>query len=580
MYIIIFIVALVLFLAQNNRISKIEAQLKNFNGHVAVVRQEQPQAEASVTPLPVTNEPIKNKVSSEEASGRILGRIGIAAVVIGVSLFLKYAFNNNWVEPTGRVIIGLIIGIAIMSLAQYLRSKYLQYSDLLMGGGLVVLYLSIFAANAVYGLIDTMPTFLGMIIVTVIGVVISIVNATKTLSSVAFIGAYLTPILLGVGPLGQLITFTYLTILNAGVLGILVYKKWTSLTLTGLVGTWIIFGIWFASSYKENLLISTLIFLLIQFLIFSAASVFRIIIEKAKAEGPDYLVLLMTALSFSMTCYGLLMPQYVHYVSLGAVLIAGFYIVIALMAYKENPTDKTLNIFLPGLAVAFLTAAVPIEFDGPWIAAWWFIEALVMYILASSSSSRGFQVAGVVVYILGLTSLLNYLISYRQSVDYVIFFNGPFIMLIMATIIAYAIAYIYYKYGSSTPEIQMRGLSVFVIMANVLTLYAITTQITTYYELQQVLGITGTQVQNWSNTSVSIFWALYATMLTVIGFVKRFKSIRYMGLVLFIITAFKVVVNIWSLGEVYRIVSFIVFGIIALSASFIYVKYRERLING
>ena len=42
-----------------------------------------------------------------------LNRIGIAAVLIGVSYFLKYAFDNNWIGPAGRVTIGLLAGIAI-----------------------------------------------------------------------------------------------------------------------------------------------------------------------------------------------------------------------------------------------------------------------------------------------------------------------------------------------------------------------------------------------------------------------------------------------------------------------------------
>jgi uncharacterized membrane protein len=82
---------------------------------------------------------------------------------------------------------------------------------------------------------------------------------------------------------------------------------------------------------------------------------------------------------------------------------------------------------------------------------------------------------------------------------------------------------------------------------------------------------------NLSNTSVSILWAIYAAFLTFIGFAKRYPAVRRMGLTLFIITAFKVVIDVWSLGEIYRIVSFIVFGIIALAASFVYVRYKDRL---
>ena len=76
---------------------------------------------------------------------------------------------------------------------------------------------------------------------------------------------------------------------------------------------------------------------------------------------------------------------------------------------------------------------------------------------------------------------------------------------------------------------------------------------------------------------VSIVWALYAAMLTVIGFAKKYVSVRRMGLILFIITACKVVIDVWNLGELYRVVSFIVFGAIALTASFMYVKYKDRL---
>jgi uncharacterized membrane protein len=80
-----------------------------------------------------------------------------------------------------------------------------------------------------------------------------------------------------------------------------------------------------------------------------------------------------------------------------------------------------------------------------------------------------------------------------------------------------------------------------------------------------------------SHTAVSILWAIYAALLTIIGFAKRYATPRRMGLILFLITAFKVVIDVWSLGEIYRIVSFIIFGVIALAASFLYVRYRERL---
>ena len=149
----------------------------------------------------------------------------------------------------------------------------------------------------------------------------------------------------------------------------------------------------------------------------------------------------------------------------------------------------------------------------------------------------------------------------------------------------------------------------FVIIANILTVYAFSSQIIFYHNAKLAISVeeyskqsqnaslynTGyaatsqhqdlyntyqaerTSTQNSSNTYVSIFWALYAAVLTAIGFGMRMSSARRLGLALFIITAIKVVIDVWDLGQIYRIVSFIVFGVIALAASFIYAKYKDRL---
>jgi uncharacterized membrane protein len=149
----------------------------------------------------------------------------------------------------------------------------------------------------------------------------------------------------------------------------------------------------------------------------------------------------------------------------------------------------------------------------------------------------------------------------------------------MAIAIAYTIAFVYFHYGSVSYEVRMHGISAFVIIANVLTVYALTNQIDAYYSLQAgstISAISFGPNQN-AATAVSIAWALYAALLTVIGFAKKYAVVRRIGLALFIITACKVVIDVWNLGQVYRIVSFITFGVIALAVSFIYVKYRDRL---
>jgi uncharacterized membrane protein len=216
---------------------------------------------------------------------------------------------------------------------------------------------------------------------------------------------------------------------------------------------------------------------------------------------------------------------------------------------------------------------------------------------------------GVVVYSLGLLDLLAWISGSFRLQNFVPIFNKAFVITMLAVVVAYVIAYMYKKYGSITIEIQKRGMMVFVVIANILTLFALTTQITNYYSWEKTKLYEERQSQsaqnqlynsgyddsairnrvsdeyyaksdsfnNQSNTWVSILWTLYAAALTAIGFAKRFSSVRRLGLALFLITAIKVLFDVWSLGELYRIISFIVFGLIALTASFVYVKYKDRL---
>src|SRR5712692_4225230 len=96
-----------------------------------------------------------------------LNRIGIAAVLIGVSYFLKYAFENNWIGPSGRVTIGLLAGIALVVWSEKLRSlghKAFSYS--LKAVGIGTLYLSLWGAFQIYRLVPASAAFVAMIVVT------------------------------------------------------------------------------------------------------------------------------------------------------------------------------------------------------------------------------------------------------------------------------------------------------------------------------------------------------------------------------------------------------------------------------
>ena len=570
---------------------------------VATMPQVQnPEVQAPIKTVEM-EKPIE-KTSSEESSGRLLGRLGIGAVLVGVAFFLKYAFDNNWVGPAGRVMIGVLFGLAFIVLGQYLRNKYLRYSDLLIGGGAGILYLSFYSAHSFYNLISPTTAGFMMFAVTALIFAMSIVNATITLSIVGVVGAFITPALMRTESSYNLLF--YLIIINLGVLAISYFKKWPKLNALAFAGTLLNFLPWMGLYYDRKYLAVTLLFVFVTFITFIFATILRGLKAGEKAQSTDYFILGANALFVALSVYNLLEFDYHAILGFVFVVIALIYMAIAYLINKSDPSDKAINIFLPGLAVAFLSAAVPIQFDGAWVAFAWLVEAAALYYIASVISNRGFQVMGLIVYILGGFNMILQVADWYYAQYYIPIINRDFAIIFTAIVVAYFISYMYKRYGSVTVEVQKRGIIAFVIVANVLTLYGLSLEIDRYFstKVNHLSEIANEQInecnkyqiangsdcyrraadyteieslKNTSNTLVSIFWTIYAAILTAIGFSRRIVGLRRMGLVLFIITALKVIIDVWSLGQLYRIVSFIAFGLIALIASFAYAKYKDRL---
>jgi uncharacterized membrane protein len=75
---------------------------------------------------------------------------------------------------------------------------------------------------------------------------------------------------------------------------------------------------------------------------------------------------------------------------------------------------------------------------------------------------------------------------------------------------------------------------------------------------------------------VSILWSLFALALILRGISKNVRPLRYLGLGLFAVVALKVFfVDLSRLDQFYRIIAFIVLGVLTLAGSFIYLRFRE-----
>ena len=124
-----------------------------------------PKPVAPAAPMPARTPAAPPPSLESKIGAQWLNRIGIVAVLIGVSYFLKYAFENNWIGPAGRIAIGLLAGAGVVLWSEsFRRHGYRVFSYSLKALGVGILYLSLWGAFQIYHLIPAEAAFVGMVL--------------------------------------------------------------------------------------------------------------------------------------------------------------------------------------------------------------------------------------------------------------------------------------------------------------------------------------------------------------------------------------------------------------------------------
>lgn len=256
----------------------------------APLTQEEAPIPAEKIPLPeeaptaVKEKPAPRQPREWEQvlGGNWLARIGVLALIIGVGFFLKYAFDNNWLGPAARVILGVIVGLVMLGLGNWWRKRYPVLTQVLSGGGIAVLYLSIFASSATYHLISIYLAVLFLLVVSVISAVLARRYDSMALAILGILGAFFAPFILGAfeergirttGGTGQAIQLlVYIIVIDLGVLLLSTFRNWRWFTLLSLGCSLLTYGFWYGEYHRQVSIATTEIGITAIFLIFVGAT--------------------------------------------------------------------------------------------------------------------------------------------------------------------------------------------------------------------------------------------------------------------------------------------------------------------
>jgi uncharacterized membrane protein len=119
------------------------------------------------------------------------------------------------------------------------------------------------------------------------------------------------------------------------------------------------------------------------------------------------------------------------------------------------------------------------------------------------------------------------------------------------------------------------------IAANGLTLTLITSEMSAYWYVRDakraIVDSMAVNSEFSRQAMTSVIWAVYATILIVVGLWRRYAPIRYFAIGVFGLSIVKVfVVDLAELDRVYRIASIIGLGVTLLTTSYLYQRFLAR----
>ena len=307
--------------------------------------------------------------------GNTLVRVGVIVLFFGVAFLLKYAAERDLVPIELRLAAVALGGIVMLIVGWRLRVKRAGYALMLQGGGVGVLYLTVFAAFRLYHFLPGELAFGLLAAIAAFSAVLAVVQDSRSLAISGAAGGFLAPILASTGGGSHVALFSFYAVLNAGILGIAYYKAWRELNLVGFAFTFIIGLLWGSKFYRPELFDSTEPFLVLFFLFYVAIAVLF-----ASRRAPQLTHYVDGTLVFGtpLVAFGL-QAALVRDMEFGsawsAFALAAFYIGLASVLYaRKRETLRLLVESFLALGVGFATLAVPLAFDGRWTSAVWAVE--------------------------------------------------------------------------------------------------------------------------------------------------------------------------------------------------------------
>ncbi|HZA97441.1 MAG TPA: DUF2339 domain-containing protein, partial [Gemmatimonadales bacterium] len=185
-------------------------------------------------------------MSSEQWIGqRVLLAVGVTALILAAGYLLRLSFDRGWISPLMRCIGGACAGGIVGAVGWRLHTRYRTYGAALIGCGAAIIYLSVWAAARLYGVLPPTTGIMGLALVSIALAMIAFAIDVEALGTTAALGAFFAPLLLGRNYSDADLLLVYLACMAAGLGFVAARRRWR---LTMFVVALSFFGVAYAGA--------------------------------------------------------------------------------------------------------------------------------------------------------------------------------------------------------------------------------------------------------------------------------------------------------------------------------------------
>jgi uncharacterized membrane protein len=282
---------------------------------------------------------------------KLFSWIGGLALFFALAFFVKYSFDQGLISPPLRVALGLLFGISAIAGGLKLdREKFALTVQALTASGIAILYATIFGAHALYQLLPSLPTFVIMALVTATAFVLAVKLDARYVAAMGLLCGFLAPPLLSTGQDRPFGLFSYIALLDAGLLAVVAKKRWGLFAILSAIATIVMEWGWAGTHFSETKAGTGIAIFFFFAAAYTAARHFLLRDELAEWARASALILQASAVAFAWHLIG----EYPEVARPGG-LVLGYLVVVSFLGIaliERAPGSRRMYVGI--LAASFL----------------------------------------------------------------------------------------------------------------------------------------------------------------------------------------------------------------------------------